>query len=92
MVTFDALPGANFRGTVEHIQPASDFKRGDVTFTATIALDVTGESAAVAGLRWGMSAVVREHRPRMTRIWWWCPERAEGIYADLFGGGLEIRP
>ncbi|MEI2776485.1 MAG: HlyD family efflux transporter periplasmic adaptor subunit [Tetrasphaera sp.] len=62
MVTFDALPGANFRGTVEHIQPASDFKRGDVTFTATIALDVTGESAAAAGLRWGMSAAVSKQQ------------------------------
>jgi multidrug resistance efflux pump len=61
-VTFDALPGARFRGTVEHIQPASDFKRGDVTFTATIALDVTGESAAVAGLRWGMSAAVSKQQ------------------------------
>ena len=58
IVTFDALPGASFRGTVKHIQPASDFKRGDVTFTATIALEITDNSAEAAGLRWGMSAAV----------------------------------
>ncbi|MCB0146465.1 MAG: hypothetical protein KDE01_02290, partial [Caldilineaceae bacterium] len=41
-VAVDALPGATFRGRVEHIQPASDFKRGDVTYTATIVLDGAG--------------------------------------------------
>ena len=58
IVTFDALPAASFRGTVKHIQPASDFKRGDVTFTATIALEIADDSAEAAGLRWGMSASV----------------------------------
>lgn len=54
-VAFDALPGASFQGTVTHIQPASEFKRGDVTYTATIALD-----ADTGDLRWGMSAVVNK--------------------------------
>ena len=59
-VSFDALPGVGFRGTVDHIQPASDLKRGDVTYTATIALDMTSDDVAAAGLRWGMTAAVRK--------------------------------
>ena len=55
-VAVDALPGATFRGRVEHIQPASDFKRGDVTYTATIVLDGAGDG--MGDLRWGMSAAV----------------------------------
>jgi len=55
-VAVDALPGATFRGRVEHIQPASDVKRGDVTYTATIVLDDTGDG--MGDLRWGMSAAV----------------------------------
>ena len=55
-VAFDALPGATFQGRVTHIQPASELKRGDVTYTATIALDAT----ATNDLRWGMSAVVNK--------------------------------
>ncbi len=55
-VAVDALSGATFRGRVEHIQPASDFKRGDVTYTATIVLDEAG--AGKGELRWGMSAAV----------------------------------
>lgn len=55
-VAFDALPGATFQGRVTHIRPASELKRGDVTYTATIALT----NVASDDLRWGMSAVVNQ--------------------------------
>lgn len=57
-VAVDALPGVTFRGRVERIQPASDFKRGDVTYTATIVLDGAGDGKS--DLRWGMSAAVKK--------------------------------
>jgi len=52
-VTLDALPGQVLHGRVTHIQPASQFKRGDVTYTVTIALEPTD-----LPLRWGLTAAI----------------------------------
>ena len=56
-VVVDALPGKTFTGSVQRIRPAGEMKRGDVTYTATIALTPTGEP-----LLWGMSAAVSKYR------------------------------
>ena len=55
-VAFDALPGKTATGTVQHIQPASQIKRGDVTYKVTITLD-----AQDLPLYWGMTANVRQN-------------------------------
>lgn len=53
-ISVDALPGEVLTGVARHIQPASQIKRGDVTYKATLALDEIS-----AKLYWGMSAAVR---------------------------------
>jgi multidrug resistance efflux pump len=53
-VTLDAFPMHTRRATVQHIQPASEIKRGDVTYAVTLALD-----AADLPLLWGMRAAIR---------------------------------
>ena len=60
-VTLDALPGVVLHGTIQHIQPASEFKRGDVTYTATVTLDATELDAYAGELRWGMTAAVNKY-------------------------------
>jgi HlyD family secretion protein len=55
-VTADALPGREFRGRVTKIAPRSQTKRGDQTYTVTVEL---GPDALEAGLRWGMTCLVR---------------------------------
>ncbi|RME59426.1 MAG: HlyD family efflux transporter periplasmic adaptor subunit [Caldilineae bacterium] len=55
-VTFDALPEQALTGVVTAIQPASELKRGDVTYTVRLALE--GDAQILARLRWGMTAVV----------------------------------
>jgi HlyD family secretion protein len=55
-VTVDALPGREFRGRVTKVAPRSETKRGDQTYTVTVEL---GQDALEAGLRWGMTCLVR---------------------------------
>lgn len=52
-VHFDALPDAKTEGTVLAICPAAEAKRGEMTYTVTIALE-DGDLP----LRWGMTAAV----------------------------------
>ena len=53
-ITVDALSGKAFTGKVQRIAPSSTTKRGDVTYTVSIALD----QGIKDGLRWGMTAFV----------------------------------
>jgi HlyD family secretion protein len=55
-ISVDALPDAEFRGTVSQIKPRSEIKAGDVTYTVVIALDEPG--ALDPRLRWGMTTLV----------------------------------
>ncbi len=60
-VEVDALPGRVFPGEVERVADASQVVRGDVTYVATVRLLTEGVAAAdLAGLRPGMTAVVRD--------------------------------
>jgi multidrug resistance efflux pump len=52
-VTFDSLPDATFKGTVESIAQNYTERQGDIVYAATIRL--TDENP---GLRWGMTAHV----------------------------------
>lgn len=54
-VTLDAWPGQTLAGTVQQIQPASQIKRGTVTYKITVALDRTE-----LPLYWGLTAAVRK--------------------------------
>lgn len=51
-VVLDALPDVTLHGTVKTISPVFEEKRGDITYTVTIALD-DGDPK----MRWGMTAV-----------------------------------
>jgi multidrug efflux pump subunit AcrA (membrane-fusion protein) len=53
MVTLDALPGEELRGTVTRIGDESVDYRGDVTYPVFVALD-----GDIPSLRWGMTALV----------------------------------
>ena len=52
-VTFDALPGKVFTGTVERIAPVSSSEQGSTNYTVDIAIPTLDET-----LRWGMTAFV----------------------------------
>ncbi len=52
-VKLDALPANTFSGEVIHINARYEEKRGDITYTATIALTQTDPQ-----MRWGMTAAV----------------------------------
>jgi HlyD family secretion protein len=52
-ITFDALPGQTFDGTVKRIAPMSTAGQGGVNYTVIVALD-----EADPALRWGMTAFV----------------------------------
>ena len=52
-ITLDALPGVQLNGKVVSITPKSQTKRGDVTYTAKIAIE-----DADPRLKWGMTAQV----------------------------------
>lgn len=54
---FDALPNVEMTGTVETIRAKFEEKRGDITYTVTIALDELDAQA-----RWGMTAAIRLER------------------------------
>jgi HlyD family secretion protein len=56
LVTVDARPDQEFRGRVTKIAPRSETKRGDQTYTVTVEL---GSDALEAGLRWGMTCLIR---------------------------------
>ncbi len=53
-VVLDALPEVELKGKIVNINQRYEIKRGDVTFTVTVALDPTDQP-----LRWGMTAAVR---------------------------------
>jgi multidrug resistance efflux pump len=53
-VVLDALPELTFSGQVTHIDMVFEEKRGDTTYTATIALDQMDPQ-----MRWGMTAAVQ---------------------------------
>lgn len=53
-VILDALPEVELKGKVVNINQRYEIKRGDVTYTVTVALDPTDQP-----LRWGMTAAVR---------------------------------
>lgn len=53
-VVLDALPEMTLNGTVTHINQRFEEKRGDITFTVTVALD-----QADPRVRWGMTAAVQ---------------------------------
>lgn len=53
-ISVDALPEANFEGKVTRIQPQSETKAGDVTYTVQIGL-TNGDTSR---LRWGMTTFV----------------------------------
>ncbi|MBW6474048.1 MAG: efflux RND transporter periplasmic adaptor subunit [Anaerolineaceae bacterium] len=53
-VILDALPEQTFSGQVSHIDMVYEEKRGDTTYTATIALDQMDPQ-----MRWGMTAAVQ---------------------------------
>ncbi|QDR82305.1 HlyD family secretion protein [Sporomusa termitida] len=50
-LTFDGIPGLELTGTVKSIRPYGEKKRGDMTYTVTIAPDSWDER-----LRWNMTA------------------------------------
>ncbi|RME82491.1 MAG: HlyD family efflux transporter periplasmic adaptor subunit [Caldilineae bacterium] len=52
-VTFDALPGQIFRGTINRIAPMSTTEKGSTNYTVEIAVEDLDPS-----LRWGMTAFV----------------------------------
>ena len=52
-ITFDALPGQTFGGTVKRIAPMSTAGQGGVNYTVIVTLDETDPT-----LRWGMTAFV----------------------------------
>jgi HlyD family secretion protein len=52
-ITFDALPGRTFVGTVKRIAPMSTPGQGGVNYTVIVTLDETDPA-----LRWGMTAFV----------------------------------
>jgi hypothetical protein len=52
-IVFDALPDLALPGRVTAISNVFEEKRGDITYTAKIALDEQNP-----GLRWGMTAEV----------------------------------
>lgn len=52
-VTFDALPGRTYRGTVARIAPMSNTEKGSTNYT--VGVDLPDPDAA---LRWGMTAFV----------------------------------
>jgi HlyD family secretion protein len=52
-VTFDALPGRTFQGTIRKIAPMSSAEKGSTNYTVIV--DVPGLDAS---LRWGMTAFV----------------------------------
>ena len=52
-VTFDALPGRTFQGTIRQIAPMSSAEKGSTNYTVTV--DVAGLDPS---LRWGMTAFV----------------------------------
>jgi RND family efflux transporter MFP subunit len=52
-VTFDALPGRAFQGTIRKIAPMSSAEKGSTNYTVIV--DVPGLDAS---LRWGMTAFV----------------------------------
>jgi HlyD family secretion protein len=52
-VTFDALPGRAFQGTIRQIAPMSSAEKGSTNYTVIV--DVP---ELAAGLRWGMTAFV----------------------------------
>jgi HlyD family secretion protein len=52
-VTFDALPGRTFQGTIRQIAPMSNAEKGSTNYTVIV--DVPGLDAS---LRWGMTAFV----------------------------------
>ncbi len=53
-IVFDALPGLTLDGEVTHINTRYEEKRGDVTYTVTVAL-----SQPDPALRWGMTAALQ---------------------------------
>jgi len=53
-IVFDALPGKTLTAEVTHINQLFEEKRGDITYTVTLALTQTDPA-----LRWGMTAAVR---------------------------------
>jgi multidrug efflux pump subunit AcrA (membrane-fusion protein) len=52
-VTFDALPGRTFQGTITQIAPMSTSEQGSTNYTVTV--DVADPDLS---LRWGMTAFV----------------------------------
>jgi HlyD family secretion protein len=52
-ITFDALPGQTFDGTIKRIAPMSTPGQGGVNYTVIVTLDETDPA-----LRWGMTAFV----------------------------------
>jgi multidrug efflux pump subunit AcrA (membrane-fusion protein) len=52
-VTFDALPGHTFKGTVTRIAPMSSAEKGSTNYTVIV--EVAGLDPS---LRWGMTAFV----------------------------------
>ena len=53
-VVFDALPELTLNGEVTHINTRYEEKRGDVTYTVTVAI-----SQPDPAMRWGMTAAVQ---------------------------------
>lgn len=53
-IVFDALPGKTLTAEVTHINQLFEEKRGDITYTVTLALTQTDPA-----LRWGMTAAVQ---------------------------------
>lgn len=53
-IVLDALPEVTLTGEVTHISARYEEKRGDITYTVTVALTQTD-----ANMRWGMTAAVR---------------------------------
>jgi len=53
-ISVDALPDAEYKGEVARIQPQSETKAGDVTYTVLI--DIT--QGDTTRLRWGMTTFV----------------------------------
>lgn len=53
LLTFDGIPGLEIPGRVKYIRPYGEKKRGDITYTVTIAPDRWDER-----LRWNMTAQI----------------------------------